>query len=220
LYKIDENFGTNKVNEPELLKIVSDSLLEFKKLNAYITQKNKIFPDSLNIYTQPAVQFTEEQMATIKDLTKGLTYDQIFIVARDSAFKKDYKKARLLCDYILNEFPNQADARTLKGKTLAWEKNYKKAEVEFLNVIKRTPYYVGSYIALEDLYWWSHQDEKSIAIAKKAAENGIDNPDIQFKLAQAYKRLNNLDDATKIMDSILQIYPANEEYVTFKKSLK
>ncbi len=220
LYKINENFGTNKVNEPELLKIVSDSLLEFKKLNAYLTKRNKIFPDSLNIYTQPAVQFTEEEMTTIKDLTKGLTYDQIFIVARDFAFKKDYKKARLLCDYILNEFPNHADARTLKGKTLAWEKNYKKAEVEFLNVIKRTPYYVESYIALEDLYWWSHQDEKSIAIAKKAAENGIDNPDIPFKLAQAYKRLNNLDDATKIMDSILQLYPANEEYVTFKKSLK
>ena len=30
LYKINENFGTNKVNEPELLKIVSDSLIEFK----------------------------------------------------------------------------------------------------------------------------------------------------------------------------------------------
>ncbi len=220
LYKIDENFGTNKVNEPELLKIVSDSLLEFKKLNAYLTKKNRIFPDSLNIYTQPAVQFTEEQMATIKDLTKGLSYDQIFIVARDFAFKKNYKKARLLCDYILNELPNHADARILKGKTFAWEKNYEKAEVEFLNVIKRTPYYVESYIALEDLYWWSHQDEKSIAVAKKAAENGIDNPDIPFKLAQAYQRMNNLNDANKVMDSILILYPSNELYIAFKKSLK
>ena len=220
LYKIDESFGTNKVKEPELLKIIADSLFEFKKLNAYITQKNKIFPDSLNIYTHPAVQFTKEQLATIDAVTKGLNYDQSFIVARDLAFKKEYKKARLLCDFILNELPNHPDARTLKGRTLAWEKKYKKAEVEFLNVIKRTPYYVESYTALEDLYWWSHQDEKSIAVAKKADENGVENPDISFKLAQAYQRMDNLNDANKVMDSVLQLYPSNELYMAFKKSLK
>jgi tetratricopeptide (TPR) repeat protein len=220
LYKINENFGTNKVIEPELLKIVSDSLLEFKKLNAYITRRNKIFPDSLNIYTQPAVQFTKEELATIAALTKGLNFDQTFLLARDLAFDKKYKKARLLCDYILNEFPNHADARTLKGRTLAWEGKYKNAEEQLLNVLKRSPFYEDSYLALLDLYWWSKQDIKAIAIAEKAKENEIKNPEIGFKLAQAYQRMDNLDEATKIMDSILQLYPANEEYLTFKKSLK
>ncbi|HEY9168962.1 MAG TPA: sulfatase-like hydrolase/transferase [Lutibacter sp.] len=220
LYKIDENFGTNKVNEPELLKIVSDSLFEFKKLNAYITQKNKIFPDSLNIYTQPAVKFTKEQLATIEELTKGLNYDQTFLAARDLAFKKEYIKARLLCDYILNEYPNYADVRTLKGRTLAWEGKYKNAEEQLLNVLKRTPYYEDTYIALLDLYWWSKQDEKSINIAKKARENEIKNIDFSYKLAQAYQRMNNLNDANRVMDSVLQLYPTNELYIAFKKSLK
>ena len=220
LFKINANFGTNKVNEPELLKMAADSLLEFKKLNAYLTKKNRIFPDSLNIYTQPAVQFTEEQMATIKDLAKGLTYDQTFMVAREYAFKKDYKKARLLCDYILNEFPNYSDARTLKGRTLAWEGKYVNAEEQLLNVLKRTPYYDDNYLALLDLYWWSKHDEKAIGIAGKAKEHEIKNPEIGFKLAQAYQRMDNLNDANNVMDSILKLDPKNEAYITFKKSLK
>lgn len=220
LFKINENFGTNKVNEPELLKIAADSLLEFKKLNGYLTKKNRIFPDSLNIYTQPAIQFTEEQLATIEDLTKGLNYDQTFLVARDFAFQKDYIKARLLCDYILNEFPNYADARTLKGRTLAWEGKYKTAEEQLLNVLKRTPFYDDNYLALLDLYWWSKQDIKAIDIAKKAKEHEIKNPDIPFKLAQAYQRMNNLSDANKVIDSILKLNPKNETYLTFKNSLK
>lgn len=220
LYKINENFGTRKVNEPDLLKIVSDSLLEFKKLNAYLIKKNKIFPDSLNIYTQPAVQFTKSQLATIDALTKGLNYDKIFIAARDLAFKKEYKKARLLCDYILNEYPNYADARTLKGRTFAWEGNYKNAEEQFLNVLKRTPYYEDTYSALLDLYWWSQQDEKAINLTQKAKESDIKSIDFSFKLAQAHKRMNNLGKAIKLIDSILKLHPKNETYLTFKNSLK
>lgn len=220
LFKINENFGMNKVTEPELLKTVSDSLLEFKKLNAYLTKRNKIFPDSLNIYTQPAVQFAKEQLATIETLTVGLNYDQSFMVARDLAFDKKYKNARLLCDYILNELPNYADVRTLKGRTYAWEGDYEHAEKELLNVIKRSPFYEDSYLAIMDLYWWSNQDEKSIGISKKAIENRIENPDISFKLAQAYQRMDNLNNANKIMDSILLVYPENEAFITFKKSLK
>jgi phosphoglycerol transferase MdoB-like AlkP superfamily enzyme len=220
LYKIDENFGTNKVIEPELLKVVSDSLLEFKKLNSYLITKNKIFPDSLNIYTQPAIQFTKAQLATIETLTKGLNYDQTFMAARDLALKKEYKKARLLCDYILNEYPNYADARTLKGRTYAWEGNYKSAEEQLLNVLKRTPYYEDTYSALMDLYWWSQQDEKALNIAEKAKEHEINNADFSFKLAQAYQRMNNLSEANILMDSILKLNPKNETYLTFKNSLK
>jgi tetratricopeptide (TPR) repeat protein len=220
LYKINENFGTNKVNEPELLKTVSDSLLEFKKLNSYLIVKNRIFPDSLNIYTQPAIQFTKEQLATIETLTKGLNYDQIFIAARDLAFKKELKNARLLCDYILNEYPNYADARTLKGRTFAWEGNYKSAEEQLLNVMKRTPYYEDTYSALMDLYWWSKQDEKALNLEQKAKESEIKSIEFSFKLAQAHKRVNNLGKAVKLIDSILKLHPKNETYLTFKNSLK
>jgi hypothetical protein len=53
-------------------------------------------------------------------------------VARELAFKKEYKKKAklLLCDYILNEYPNYSD-RTLKGTNLAWDGDYKKRRLNY-----------------------------------------------------------------------------------------
>ncbi len=210
----------NKVKDEKILKIISDSLIAFKKLNAYLTKKNKIYPDSLNIYVKSAAEFSKEELAIINELTIGLGSDEIFNLAREKAFGKDYKTAILLCNHILNERPNHADARTLKGRVLAWDKKYEQAEVELLSVLKRKPYYSDGYLALLDLYWWSKQDKKAINIAMKAKENGVDNLEIGFKLAQAYKRMNNFQRANKVIDSVLKLQPKNETYITFKKSLK
>ena len=220
LYKINENFGIQKITDAAMLQTIGDSLKEAKKLNAYLTKKNKIISNALNVYTQPAFEFTAAEMATIKKLTKGLTYDDIFFRARDLAFNKEHQKARLLCNYILNELPNYADVRTLKGRTLAWDGDYKKAENELLNVVKRTPYYEDSYLALMDIYWWSDQNDKALKIAKLAAKNEVKNPELSVKLAQAYKRMNAIPKAEKIMDSIIRKYPKNSEYPKIKKTLK
>ncbi|MBJ6367580.1 sulfatase-like hydrolase/transferase [Snuella sedimenti] len=220
LYKVNENFGTYKVTEEAIIKTMADSLMAFKKMNAYVTQRNKIFPDSLNIYVKPSIDFSQEQLAMINTLTNGLNFDQTFEIARDKAFKKERDTARLLCDYILNELPNHSDARTLKGRTLAWDGDYATAELELLNVIKRSPYYYDSYLALLDLYWWSEQEEKSEAIYRQALKNNIANPNLGYKMAHTYKRLENTERANTIIDSLIKIHPNNSEYLTFKKTLQ
>ncbi len=220
LYKVNENFGINKVIEREFVKSISDSLINFKRLNNYATKMNKIFPEETNIYMNPGIEFTDKELEKIGVLTKNRTFDQCFELARETAFSKKYTDARLICNYILNEYPNHADARILKGRTLAWEGKYKEAEIELLNVIKRTPYYYDCYLAIMDLYWWSDQDGKSIEMAKKAIYNKVENGDLGFKLAKAYQRMNNVDQSKKIMDSLLIIYPDNAEFKTFNQTLK
>ncbi|MDD7884664.1 sulfatase-like hydrolase/transferase [Flavivirga sp. 57AJ16] len=220
LFKINEDFGTYKINDDTMEKTMKDSLLAFKKMNAYVTQQNKIFPDSLNIYVTPKTTFSPEQLASINDHSKGKTYDEILFIARDLSFKKQYKTARLLCDYILNEYPNYTDARILKGRSLAWERNYKKSEEVLLDAIKRSPYYDDAYLAILDMYWWSGQDDKSVEIFNQAINNEVLNPEIPFKMAKAYKRLNHTAFAIKLMDSIIKIHPNNSDYLTFKKGLK
>jgi phosphoglycerol transferase MdoB-like AlkP superfamily enzyme/TolA-binding protein len=219
LFKIDENFETTKISDSDILRTMKDSLSEAKKLNAYLTQKNKIIPNSINKYTRPAFEFSKADLATIKKLTKGLNMDQTFLLAREFAFNKEREKARLLCNYILNESPNYADVRTLKGRTLAWDKQYEKAETEFKDVIKRTPFYNDSYLALMDLYWWTDQDNKGILIAKQALKNKVEDPELGIKLAKAYKRTNDIALAKKTIDSVIKKYPKNTDYISIKKTL-
>lgn len=218
LFKIDENFNISETGS-DMTETISSSFNDFKKLNAYLTTKNKI-TNVASSFKKPTYEFTAEQLSTIKKLTKGLDRDQIFFLAKDLAFKKEREKARLLCNYVLNDLPNYGDVRTLKGRTLAWDGDYKNAEIELLEVINRTPFYTDSYLAIMDVYWWSGQNKKAVSIGKKALENQINDPELAYKLAQAYRRTNNLKDSNKTIDSLLKIHPENREYATLKKSLK
>lgn len=218
LFKIDENFNLSETDN-DMTETVSSSFTDFKKLNAYLTTKNKI-TNAASSFKKPTYTFTAEEFSTIKKLTKGLDHDHIFFLARDLAFKKEREKALLLCNYILNDLPNYGDVRTLKGRILAWDGDYKNAEKELLEVIKRTPFFGDSYLALIDVYWWSNQNKKAVAIGKQALDNQINDAELGYKLAQAYQRTNNLVKSNKIIDSIIKKYPKNNDYLNFKKSLK
>jgi len=220
LFKINENFGTYKVTEEALEKTIADSLLAFKKMNAYVTQRDKIFPDSLNIYVTPKTEFSKKQLATINKYTNKKTFDELLFVARDVAYKKQYETARLLCDYILNEYPNYTDARILKGRTLAWQKSYEASEKEFLNALQRSPYYDDTYLAILDMYWWSDQEDKSLEIFNQALKHEVKNPEISFKMAKAFKRSDKIKNSLTLIDSVIKIHPNNSEYLTFKKTLR
>ncbi|CAM4071843.1 LTA synthase family protein [Flavobacterium antarcticum] len=216
--KIDEKFNLEE-SGGSMKSTINSSFNDFKKLNSYVTTKDKITDTATN-FNKPAYEFTKEELATIKNLTKGLDRDEIFLLARELAFNKHRANAKLLCNYILNDLPNYGDVRTLKGRILAWDGDYKNSEKELLEVINRTPFYGDSYLAIMDIYWWSGQDKKGIAIGKKGLANQIDNPILGLKLAEAYKRNNNSSGARKMIDSLLVLYPNEKEYLNFKKSLR
>ena len=220
LYKISNNFSVKKVKNDKMLSQIVDSFNAYKTINNYVTSQNKIYPPLANKIQKKKIELTAEEEAVKNKLILGKTSDQIFLIARQHAFDGDRKMARILCDHILKSLPNHADARILKGRTLSWDGTYDLAEEEFLNVLKRKPFYDDPYAALLDLYWWSDQDEKGVVLAKKAMKNKIENPLLSFKLAKAYKRLKQYPNSVKVIDSLLKMYPKNKEYIEFKKSLK
>ena len=188
LYKIKDNFDTEKINDDVILNTISNKFNTFKQLNIYLTQKSKIIPKSLNLNKQRGIQFSKEEQITLDKLTKGLNPEQKFALAKDLSSKNDYKTTLLVCDFILNELPNYADVRAFKARILARKGEYKKAETELLISIKRLPSHEDSYLALMDVYWWSGQNEKAIATGKLALSRGIKNPEISIKIQRIQKK--------------------------------
>ncbi|MDH3381671.1 MAG: sulfatase-like hydrolase/transferase [Flavobacteriaceae bacterium] len=220
LYQIDKDFNLTKIKDSEIEKEVKKSFQYHKSLNHYLVSKNKIYPDSLKLFKVKKFEFTQQQLKKIESQTKDKNADEQFVIARDMAHNGKREEARLICNYILNEFPNHSDVSILKGRILAWDGKYEEAEPEFLKVIKKDPYYDDAYLALLDLYWWSEQEVKSLNLIKKDVLVNITNPEISFKLAKANFRMNNTKRAKVILDSIIKKYPQNQEFKTFRATLK
>ena len=220
LYKIKEDFNTVEVTDEQVLDTIKKQLKAFKNLNAYVTKNDKIISENTNTTVLKRYKFSEEEKERLEKITADMNPDQMFELARQKAFNNQRDSARLICNYILKTSPNYIDVRILKGRTLAWDKQYAIAEEELKNALKRSPYYYDSYLALLDVYWWSSQNEKAIDIFNKAKARDINNDEIAFKLARAYKTMNKNNEALKIMDSILKKNPNNSQYINFKNSLK
>ena len=220
LFKINENFGLNKVDDPKQLDEISKYFEKFKELNAYVTQNDKIYPKDATLAAVKKYEFTSKEKATIDSLSANLTLDQVFLLAREKAFNKQRETARLLCNYILSKEPNYVDVKILKGRTFAWDGKYKESEEELLDALKRSPYYDDIYLALLDMYWWSSQNDKAKLIFVKAKKNNIKNDEIAYKMARASLLMENKIRANSLIDSILLKNPTNNEYIKFKNSLK
>lgn len=220
LFKINENFSANKITDKKTLAEITKVYKEFKNLNAYVTQNDKIYPKNEETKIEGVYKFTPDQLEKIKKITDGLSLDEMFMAARQKAFNSERETARLICNYILKKVPNYVDVRILKGRTLAWDGEYAESEKELLDALKRSPYYDDIYLALLDMYWWSSQNEKSKIIVDKAIKNKIKNDDVAFKMARAYETMNDIKKAETIIDSILKKQPKNKVFIKFKNSLK
>lgn len=219
LYKIDKNFDLTKIYDLTKENEVKKSFKNNKSLNQYLVTQNKIYPDSLRSFKVQKFEFTKNQQKFIDSITKNKNEDEQFFAARELAFNGKKEEARLICNFILNEFPNYSDVRLLKGRTLAWDGKYEEAEVEFLKVIKKTPYYDDAYLAILDLYWWTEREDISLKLIKKDVMINMTNPEISFKLAKANHRMNKITRAKKILDSIVKKYPSNKEYKNYRATL-
>ncbi|WP_232457062.1 sulfatase-like hydrolase/transferase [Polaribacter sp. SA4-12] len=220
LFKIKENFSINKITNDTILNEVVTSFDDFKNINAYVTQNDKIYPKELLKEVASRYQFTEKEKAKISLLVVGLSLDQVFLLAREKAFNKEREIARLLCNHILSNEPNYVDVILLKARTLGWDGNYKESEKVLFNALDRSPYYYDIYLAFLDMYWWSSQYKKAENIFQKAKKNNIKNDSIAFKMARVYSSMKNIEKAEKVIDSILKKQPKNDGFLKFKDSLE
>ena len=182
-FEIDENMDLSSAFSGG--SKLESKLEGFTAMNAYVTTKNKIIPDSLAIFTIQKEKFTEKEIVWINSVYNGKNSDKAYITARDLAFKKEYDRSLLLCRYILSEVPGNIDARILTGRVNAWRGNYDKSIEILEKCIKENPEYIDSYSALFDIFYWSGKYKEALDLIVIVEQNSSNVNEIADKISRA-----------------------------------
>lgn len=187
MYTILENLKLEESNADD--KKLDDLLNNFKSVNTYVTQQNKIIPDSLVIYKIKRESFSKAEMVWLNSQFNGDDYDNAYYTARELAFNKEFDKAILLLRFILSKVPTQIDAKILMGRANAWRGDYDEAIRIFEECLVTNPSYHDTYCALLDVWYWSNKNSEVIGLVKEIEKNKIENEELNTKVARAYAQI-------------------------------
>jgi YaiO family outer membrane protein len=115
---------------------------------------------------------------------KGLVYDELLLNVRKAIDNNNLENAEVLLNYILDSYPDDADAQLMRGRVFAWQKKYMEAEMDLLKVTKNTPHYVDAWDALTDLYIWTDRWEDAEKSSEVCLKQAPDNGDYYVKYAR------------------------------------
>jgi len=170
-------------------KEIKTSFMEFKAINRYVTQKNKLLPVMEVKKNDIASKDSRSDMVWINSVFNSDDFDNAYRTARDLAISGDRERALLLCDHILKEVPGHADTEILKGRIYAWNKEYSKAAQILEKTIKKYPVYADGYAALLDVYFWSDTNYKVADLKTLIRKHRIENDELIEKIKRAEDKM-------------------------------
>lgn len=185
VFSIDNQMNTNSSFGGGNLE---SKLKHFKSMNAYVTNNNKIIPDSLALFSVKKEQFSDSEIIWINSVYNGENFDKVYLKARALAFKKEYDKALLLCRYILSESPSHIDTKVLMGRVSVWSGDYSSSIKILKECIKMNPNYIDSYSALFDVYYWSDRTHEALELINSVQENSSSAHEIKDKIDRAKRQ--------------------------------
>ncbi len=163
-YVLDENLNLKDVANDQEEALLKNHFNYFKTVNQYVIENNKIIPPNTAIWTKTNTEFSKTDMIWIESVFNGNDIDNAYNTARKLAFDKDWKRALLLCSYILDQTPRHADTEVLMGRIYSWQKNFEQSETILKEVIRKYPKYEEGYAALLDTYFWANTNTKAVSL--------------------------------------------------------
>ena len=209
LFDVTQTLYITEIQNDSMRQILQAKRDAFIALCGYVISKNKIYPaDSSNSYLKQ--NSNADSLFVIID-SLGLNSDQLFLRARDSAFRGNYEYARLLCQRLLAINPDYHDVRTLMARTLSWERRYIEAKIQFNEVLRRAPNYSDAYFGLAQIEYWNGSVDDALKHVTLSVQLLPRNIDARMFKAQIQYALANDIEAMKELDEILKQNPRNTE---------
>lgn len=209
LFRLQPTMDLEPLQNTDALALMKGKLERFREINSYVIDKNKLYPQVPELMDDDIT--TEDLVAFRRIDSLGLDMDKLFMLAREKAFAKDIKEARLICRRILAAAPNYNDVRTLLGRTYAWNKDYETAKRMFRNVIERDESYVDAYTALADAELWGDSVAMSLSYAQKGLLMYPQNEDLHVRTVKAYLGMGDFIKAGAALKKLKLINPANPD---------
>ncbi len=189
VYELNENLSLLPAAEDYDATFLKDRFRNFKSVNTYVTENNKLIPPSAGSLAL-ATDFSKIDMIWIESVYNGKDIDNAYNTARKLAFDKDWDRSLLLGKYILSQTPRHADTEILMGRVYSWQKDFISSEKVLKEVIRKYPKYDDGYAALLDTYFWADSNEKAVLLFEKLQQNNVNSTDIAEKIKRAKKHIS------------------------------
>lgn len=145
--------------------------------------------------------------------------DTSFETARNLAFNEHRKDAQDTLRNILTKYPNYYEIRTFLATTYSWDGDYKKARTEFSYILEKDSKNKNNWIPAINNELWAETPFTALELSNKALEIFPNDSEILILKASAQENTNNLIEALKIVESILDKDPDNQKAKDFNHSL-
>lgn len=188
LYRIEDNGKLTEVDDDQNLSLISENFRNFRAINKYVIEEDKITPAADILFAQTAREPTKQEMIWINSVFSGSDYDNAYQTARTLAFDGDRERALLLCSYILNQVPGHVDTEVLMGRIRAWQGQYDLAIEILEGTILKYPVYTDAYAALLDVYFWADKNEKALMLKRQMEQHSIRSKELNDKLLRAFEQ--------------------------------
>ncbi len=138
-------------------------------------------------------------------------YDKAVRVAQDLARSRQYDDARMVCNRILRDKPDNIDARLILSNVFSWQGYYKEAREELLKIFDYKNNDKSAFLALIKLNIDESKPESGIVIAETALEFHPDDPEIILAYARACQLSGKFLEAKKGLMVLLEADPDNTD---------
>lgn len=203
LFTLNENLYAEETTQDSIRDLLKQKRDAFVQLCEYVTTKDKIMP-ALHVAAADAEFRKDDSLFAVIDRW-GKNSDQLFQLARDTAFHSHYEDARVLCRRLLKMDPDYHDVRTLMASTYAWEKRYDEARREFAEVIRRSPRYADAHFGLARVEYWNENMDGALAEIDKTIQITPSDGTARVLRAKVLFQMGRTAEGLKELHSVLRM---------------
>ncbi|MBP6671893.1 MAG: sulfatase-like hydrolase/transferase [Bacteroidetes bacterium] len=217
LFKVTKGLSIDEMINDSVRTVLEAKRAAFIAANMYVVSNNKLYPSNV-VGRGDAARASDDSLFARIDRLK-LTSEQLFMRARDTAFRGYYDESRGICRRLLEINPEFHDVRTLMGRTYAWSKRYTEASDCFQEVICQAPNYGDAYFGMAQVEYWSGNFESVFKNIDRSLELEPQNIDARYLRALVMYEQGNVAASQQDLAVILQRVPDYASALELRKKI-